>query len=76
MEKYVPFFGIEEISAVGDKHLFNSGLEHDRAHGSLLARSIEPPVRPSTANLNNLLTEEVQKETLKKFGAYVSAIKI
>ena len=63
---YVPFFGIEEISAVGDKHLFNSGFEHDRAHGTLLARTIEPPVGPRTANLNNLLTRQCERKNTEE----------
>lgn len=45
---YVPLFRSQEIFTVGKKHIFNTGLQNDRAHGTLLTSAIPSPATIST----------------------------
>ena len=47
----LPVFRGEEVLAVREDHVLHARLEHDRAHGPLLARAVPSPapVRPACA---------------------------
>lgn len=43
MEVHSPIFGTQEVFAISQKHIFDTWLQHNGAHGPLLASSIPAP---------------------------------
>lgn len=43
LEGHLPLFGAQEVFAISQKHVFDTWLQDNRAHGTLLTSSIPTP---------------------------------